>query len=46
MRSRLERAREEMSYARQCQHRIVNESVDKAVDELLRIIRDARRGRA
>jgi guanylate kinase len=44
MRSRLERAREEMAYARQCQHRIVNESVDKAVDELLRIIRDARRG--
>ncbi len=45
MRSRLERAREEMAYARQCQHRIVNESVDKAVDELLRIIREAREGR-
>jgi guanylate kinase len=42
MRSRLERAREEMAYALQCRHRIVNESVDKAVDELLRIIRGAR----
>jgi len=42
MRSRLARAREEMAYALQCQHRIVNESVDKAVDELLRIIRAAR----
>jgi guanylate kinase len=45
MRSRLERAREEMTYAAQCQHRIVNESVDKAVDELLRIIRESRGGR-
>lgn len=45
MRSRLERAREEMAYARQCPHRIVNESVDKAVDELLRIIREFREGR-
>lgn len=45
MRSRLERAREEMAYARQCQHRIVNESIDKAVDELLRVIREAREER-
>jgi guanylate kinase len=45
MRSRLVQAREEMAYARQCQHRIVNESVDKAVDELLRIIREARERR-
>jgi guanylate kinase len=45
MRSRLERAREEMAYASQCQHRIVNESVDKAVDELLRIIQDERDSR-
>lgn len=39
---RLERAREEMAYAEQCEYRIVNESVDKAVDELLRVIREAR----
>jgi guanylate kinase len=44
IRSRLERARVEMDYATQCQHRIVNESVDKAVDELLSIIRDSRGG--
>ena len=46
MRSRLARAPEEMAYALQCQHRIVNESVDKAVDELLRIIRAARERRS
>lgn len=40
---RLERAREELLYADECPHRIVNDSIDKAVDELLRIIRDARR---
>ena len=40
---RLERAREELHYADECQHRIVNDSIDKAVDELLRIIRDSRR---
>jgi len=40
---RLERAREELHYADECQHRIVNDSIDKAVDELLSIIRDARR---
>ena len=43
MQWRLERAREEMEYAVRCNHRIVNESVDKAVDEFLRIIRNARR---
>ncbi len=42
---RLKRAGEEIAYARRPYiHSIVNESVDKAVDELLRIIRDARRG--
>jgi guanylate kinase len=41
---RLERAREEAEYAKHCNHRIVNDSVDKAVDALLGIIRDARRG--
>ena len=42
-RRRLEIAREELAYADQCQHRIVNDSIDKAIDELLRVIRDARR---
>jgi len=45
-RRRLEIAREELAYAEQCQHRIVNDSIDKAIDELLRVIRDARRERA
>lgn len=45
-RRRLEIAREELAYAEQCQHRIVNESIDKAIDELLRVIRDARRERS
>lgn len=39
---RLERAREELHYADECQHRIVNDSIDKAVEELLRIIRHSR----
>jgi guanylate kinase len=43
LRGRLQRAREELAYANQCHHRIVNDSVDKAVDALLGIIRDARR---
>lgn len=42
---RLAIAREELAYAEECEHRIVNDSIDKATDELLRIIRDARRGR-
>jgi guanylate kinase len=41
---RLAKAREELVYADECQHRIVNDSIDKAVDELLCIIRAARRG--
>lgn len=45
-RRRLEIAREEVSYADQCQYRIVNDSIDKAIDELLRVIREARRERA
>ena len=45
LRGRLQRAREELAYAKQCHHRIVNDSVDKAVDALLRVIRDARRER-
>jgi len=46
LRGRLRRAEEELNYAKQCHHRIVNDSVDKAVVELLRIIHDAReRGR-
>jgi guanylate kinase len=44
MRARLERARVELSYAQECQHRIVNDSVDKAVDAFLDIVRAARRG--
>ncbi len=42
---RLAIAREEVGYAQECQHRIVNESIDKATDELLRVIRDARQER-
>ena len=42
LRGRLKRAEEEMAYAKQCHHRIVNDSVEEAVAELLRIIRDAR----
>jgi guanylate kinase len=45
LRGRLQRAREELVYANQCHYRIVNDSVDKAVDALLKIIRDARRER-
>ena len=45
LRGRLQRAREELAYAKQCHHRIVNDSVDKAVSELVQIIRDARRER-
>ena len=46
LRGRLQRAQEELAYAKQCHHRIVNDSVDKAVEQLLRIIHDAReRGR-
>jgi guanylate kinase len=45
LRGRLQRAQEELAYAKQCHHRIVNDSVDKAVDALLQIIRDARRQR-
>lgn len=45
LRGRLQRAQEELTYAKQCHHRIVNDSVDKAVDALLHIIRDARRER-
>ena len=45
LRGRLQRAREELAYAKQCHHRIVNDSVDKAVSELLQVIRDARRER-
>jgi len=45
-RRRLEKAAEELVYADECQHRIVNDSIDKAVDELLRIIRDTRSGPA
>ena len=43
LRGRLQRAQEELTYANQCDYRIVNDSVDKAVDSLLGIIRDARR---
>ena len=46
LRGRLQRAQEELAYAKQCHHRIVNDSVDKAVAALLQIIRDARRERA
>jgi guanylate kinase len=42
LRGRLQRAQEELAYAKQCHHRIVNDSVDKAVEALLRIIRGAR----
>jgi guanylate kinase len=42
LRGRLQRAQEELAYAKQCHHRIVNDSVDKAVERLLRIIHDAR----
>jgi guanylate kinase len=42
LRGRLQRAQEELVYAKQCHHRIVNDSVDKAVEQLLRIIHDAR----
>jgi guanylate kinase len=42
LRGRLQRAQEELAYAKQCHHRIVNDSVDKAVAELLAIIRAAR----
>jgi guanylate kinase len=46
LRGRLQRAEEELAYAKQCHHKIVNDSVDKAVDQLLQIIHDAReRGR-
>jgi guanylate kinase len=46
LRGRLQRAQEELAYAKQCHHKIVNDSVDKAVDQLLQIIHDAReRGR-
>jgi len=45
LRWRLQRAQEELAYANQCHYRIVNDSVDKAVDSLLRIIRDTRRER-
>ncbi|HTO08163.1 MAG TPA: guanylate kinase [Myxococcota bacterium] len=45
MRARLERAREELAYADQCHHRIVNESIDAAVDEFLEIVREARKER-
>ncbi len=45
LRGRLQRAQEELAYANQCHYRIVNDSVDKAVDALLKIIRDARRER-
>ena len=43
---RLERAREEAEYASHCHHRIVNDSVDKAVECFLQIIREARRERS
>ena len=46
LRGRLQRAREELAYAKQCHHRIVNDSVDKAVAALLQIIRNARRERS
>jgi guanylate kinase len=46
LRGRLQRAQEELAYARQCHHRIVNDSVDRAVAELLRIIREAREERS
>ncbi|MFI5315955.1 MAG: guanylate kinase [Myxococcota bacterium] len=42
LRWRLTRAKEELVYAGQCHHRIVNDSVDKAVEALLQIIREAR----
>jgi guanylate kinase len=45
LRWRLRRAEEELVYAEQCHYRIVNDSVDKAVDALLQIIREARRKR-
>ena len=45
LRWRLTRAKEELVYAKQCHHRIVNDSVDKAVEALLQIIREARRER-
>ncbi len=41
---RLAKAREELAYAEECQHRIVNDVIDKAIDELLQIIRAARGG--
>ena len=45
LRGRLQRAQEELAYANQCHYRIVNDSVDKAVDSLLQIIRAVRRER-
>jgi len=45
LRGRLQRAQEELTYAQQCHYRIVNDSVDKAVETLLQIIREARRER-
>jgi guanylate kinase len=42
LRGRLQRAQEELAYAKQCHYRIVNDSVDKAVETLLGIIRTAR----
>lgn len=42
VRRRLERAHDELPYAAECHHRICNDSLEKAVSELLRVIRDGR----
>jgi guanylate kinase len=42
LRRRLETAREELPYASECHHRIRNDSLDKAVAELARIVRESR----
>jgi guanylate kinase len=42
LRRRLATARDEMPYAAECHHRIRNDSLDKAVAELERIVRETR----
>ena len=41
---RLARAKEELAQAERFEHRIVNDSIDKAVEEFLQIVREARKG--
>jgi guanylate kinase len=40
---RLARAKEELAHAEQFDHRVVNDSVDKAVEQFLRIVHEARK---